>query len=597
MPHRARLAACRLSWGLAKLLLLAVILAPAARGEEGIPREVLQRIKAASVFIDVDAGQLSCSGSGFVMNVDGNTVLIATNHHVIAPSMKVLRALRPGLPPHEVTLTARNPNVTVVFSSGTRDELKARAQVVGSDPEKDLAVLKVTGVAGLPRPIDYDHPPELYETMPVYVFGFPFGSILATGKGYPAITVGKGSVSSIRKDARDELAYVQIDGALNPGNSGGPVVDAKGRLVGVAVATIRGSSGIGLAVPAQELAKVVHGRVAGYHLAVVKRGPKSVDINVEMRLLDPLGRVRSVTFHYVPRVVVAKGKDALSSVQGAEKVALKLDGQRATGRITVPVDRGRRVSLTFQAEYVDGSGRPQRTDPRVGTFTNSDTVAAVPREHDEFQPGRPLRRGPHAQRDVSAEEVDQALTDLKSSDHVKRQDACELLADAEPSARRREKVLHGLTPLLRHPEESVQTSATRAYIQWAGADGVKTYGRLLRTSDSYPVRILAIGALAKYEGGSKAAKTVAECLPDFRLRQAAAAALREIGPAAEKAIQKYLADDDWLVRIEACHILGDIGTRSSLAALRRASEGVDGLIAERVAGAAQEAVRRIGSRE
>jgi S1-C subfamily serine protease/HEAT repeat protein len=595
MPQRTR--AVRPSRRLAVLLLLAGLPVRAARGEEGIPRDVLQRIKAASVFIDVDAGQLSCSGSGFVMKVNGNTALIVTNHHVIAPSATVLRATRPGLPGREVNITARNPAVTVVFGSGTRDELKARAQVVGSDAEKDLAVLKVTGVAGLPRPIDYDHPPELYETMPVYVFGFPFGSILATGKGYPAITVGKGSVSSIRKNDSDELAYVQIDGALNPGNSGGPVVDAKGRLVGVAVATIRGSSGIGLAIPAQELAKVVNGRVAGYHLAVVKRGPKSVDITVEMRLLDPLARVRSVTLHYVPRIIIARGKDVLSSVEGAAKVPLKVDGSTATGRITLPADKGRTVLLTFQVEYVDGSGGTQRTDLRAARLGGSDTVAASPRHRDDLDPARPLRRTPHATREVSAEELDQALTDLKSSDHVKRQDACELLADAEPNARRREKVLQGLKPLLRHPDESVQSSAVRAYIQWAGADGVKTYGSLLRTSDSDPVRVLAMGALARYEGGSRAARAVAECLSDHRLRQAAAAALRDIGPAAEKAVQKYLRDDDWLVRIEACRILGDIGTRSSLGYLRRAAEGVDSIIADRVTAEAQQAVQRIRARE
>src|ERR1700686_3200891 len=93
--------------------------------------------------------------------------------------------------------------------------------------------------------------------MPVFVFGFPFGKILATNKRNPAITVGKGSVSSIRLDEKDELALVQIDGALNPGKSGGPVVDAPGRLVGIAVATIKDSSGIGLAIPARQLKRLL----------------------------------------------------------------------------------------------------------------------------------------------------------------------------------------------------------------------------------------------------------------------------------------------------------------------------------------------------
>ena len=107
------------------------------------------------------------------------------------------------------------------------------------DPELDLAVLKVSGVKEMPEPIDYSHEPKLTETMPVYTFGFPFGEVLATGKAGPAITVGKGSISSLRLDDKGNLALVQIDGALNPGNSGGPVVDTQGHLVGVAAATIR----------------------------------------------------------------------------------------------------------------------------------------------------------------------------------------------------------------------------------------------------------------------------------------------------------------------------------------------------------------------
>src|SRR5205085_9900747 len=111
---------------------------------------------------------------------------------------------------------------------------------------------KVAGVANLPHPVELSQAANLKETLPVTVFGFPFGEALAIEAGNPSITVSKGSVSSVRRNHRDEVVAVQIDGALNPGNSGGPVVDAEGRLVGIAVATIRGAN-IGLAIPAGEL--------------------------------------------------------------------------------------------------------------------------------------------------------------------------------------------------------------------------------------------------------------------------------------------------------------------------------------------------------
>src|SRR5205085_1393192 len=119
--------------------------------------------------------------------------------------------------------------ITLVFASGTRTEQSVTATVLAADAERDLAILKATGVRETPKPIAFSQTPKLVETMQVYVFGFPFGASLSTGRGNPAITVGKGSVSSIRTDNQGELTRVQIDGALNPGNSGGPVVDSKGQ--------------------------------------------------------------------------------------------------------------------------------------------------------------------------------------------------------------------------------------------------------------------------------------------------------------------------------------------------------------------------------
>src|SRR5262249_34867270 len=144
-----------------------------------------------------------------------------------------------------------NAKVTAVFDSGTRAERTGPAEVLAADAQSDLAVLRVTGVKDIPEPIRYADAARPFETMPVWTFGFPFGQALSTSKGNPSITVGRASVSSLRQNEDGELVFVQIDGSLNPGNSGGPVVDSKGRLVGVAVATIKGS-GIGFIIPAAE---------------------------------------------------------------------------------------------------------------------------------------------------------------------------------------------------------------------------------------------------------------------------------------------------------------------------------------------------------
>jgi S1-C subfamily serine protease len=227
-----------------------------------LPDRALAHLKAATVFLKVeDRGRVQASGSGFVAQVEGDKVYVATNYHVVNPRVEIVvprygphaRRLPPALRFRRVVVSVTNLSVTAVFGSGTAGERTAPATLVAADPDHDLALLVVTGIGKAPRPLQLPEAPKLTELMPIYVFGFPFGNTLAANNRNPAITVGKGSVSSIRRNEHDQVTWVQIDGALNPGNSGGPVVDSQGRLVGVAVATIKGSSGIGLTIPAVQL--------------------------------------------------------------------------------------------------------------------------------------------------------------------------------------------------------------------------------------------------------------------------------------------------------------------------------------------------------
>jgi S1-C subfamily serine protease len=248
---------------------------PHPPGEGGaLDLRTLDALKKASVFIKADSPAESSTGSGFVVHAEGDTVYVVTNHHVITPSPpgRADEDLpgRPGFPPRPrfprrpagFPAVPVPPTLTVVFQSGSAGEQSARAEVVASDAADDLALLRVGGVRDVPRPIDWRRPPKLVETMPLYVLGFPFGEDLAVGDSNPAITVSKGTVSSIRNDARGELAVVQIDGDLNPGNSGGPVVDASGRLVGVAVAKVENTK-IGMAVPQTKLQRLLEPRLPG----------------------------------------------------------------------------------------------------------------------------------------------------------------------------------------------------------------------------------------------------------------------------------------------------------------------------------------------
>jgi S1-C subfamily serine protease len=310
------------------------------QADDAIPPDTVTAVKKATVFIRVQVGSMKASGSGFVVSADKDSVLIATNFHVLTP---LEREKREKLTPSELVKSLKSPTISVVFDGGTATELTAKAEAISADPEADLAILRVTGLKAPPKPIDHANVPKLSETMSVYTFGFPFGQALATGKGAPAITVGKGSVSSLRLDENGELSVVQIDGALNPGNSGGPVVDSKGELVGVAVATIKNGQGIGFAVPAAELTKVLKGRLGGFQLIATKAADGKVKVKAEVAVIDPTASLRNVTLHYV--VIEPKGKkpdtkELVEKHPAAKKLLLKIEGGIATGEITLDTSDG-----------------------------------------------------------------------------------------------------------------------------------------------------------------------------------------------------------------------------------------------------------------
>jgi S1-C subfamily serine protease/regulation of enolase protein 1 (concanavalin A-like superfamily) len=345
--------------------------------------ETVKRIKDATVYLKVRAGGVQGTGSGFVFKVEGDTILVATNHHVVNPHIDPDR-------PATKKATAIRPVVTAVFRSGggTGQEQSVPATVVASDRvgNRDLAILRVTGVKDPPQPIALSEKSELSETMPVLIYGFPFGNINQmlnqSAKGNPAITINKGSVSSIRKDDSGKVSYVQIDGSLNPGNSGGPVVDEQGRLVGVAVAGISNTT-IGFAIPPEELTRMLDGRVGGLSLSFKKETGGTADIEARATLIDPLNKIRSVEVLFIPapegKPAFKRGPDgSWPPLEGATRVSLSQNqnGAVATGSFQADVASlsGRR--LFVQTSYEDGTGKVVYTNPSTYVIPNKPTAMA-----------------------------------------------------------------------------------------------------------------------------------------------------------------------------------------------------------------------------
>jgi S1-C subfamily serine protease len=198
--------------------------------------ELLRKGKRSTALVELDTNRGRASGSAFCIDRSG---LFVTNAHVIKGA-------------DEIRLVLTTPE------SGRR---VVGAKVLRTSDVVDLALLKGDASDGL-EPLEFGRDADLYPTMRVVTFGFPFGTLLAFDRGdggqFPEVTIGQSRITSLPKvGVKDEIKWVQFDGQLNPGNSGGPVLGPHGTVVGVATATIPGAA-INFAVPVDRLSLFVN---------------------------------------------------------------------------------------------------------------------------------------------------------------------------------------------------------------------------------------------------------------------------------------------------------------------------------------------------
>ena len=201
-----------------------------------------------------DSDPISSLGSGVLVSPEG---VIITNHHVISDADEI-----------EVSLS---------------DNRKFKAKVVGSDPETDIAVLKIDAKQ-LPSPITLGKIDSVHVGDVVMAIGNPFG----VGE-----TVTSGIVSAMGRDhvgINTFENFIQTDAAINPGNSGGALIDTRGNLIGINTAIFSnngGSMGIGFAIPINLVKQVMESIIQS---GSVTRGWIGVEPqNVSPELAESLG--------------------------------------------------------------------------------------------------------------------------------------------------------------------------------------------------------------------------------------------------------------------------------------------------------------------
>lgn len=192
--------------------------------------------------------QAQAEGTGFVYDNDGH---IVTNNHVVAE--------------------ADPDNIVVNFSNGEW----AMAKLIATDPQADLAVIQVTPPSDMTlKPLKIAAADSLRVGYSVIAIGSPFGLdetmttgiVSALGRSMPTNESTTGTPTYSLPD------LIQTDAAINPGNSGGPLLNLNGEVVGVNFAInspVRANSGVGFAIPASVVAKVVPALIqdGAYHYA------------------------------------------------------------------------------------------------------------------------------------------------------------------------------------------------------------------------------------------------------------------------------------------------------------------------------------------
>jgi S1-C subfamily serine protease len=300
---------------------------------------VLEQLTRSTVYLEVDDGTGNgSSGSGWFGVEPG---LIVTNAHVIG--MKLPGSKEPA-------------KITAILDSGVPGKQRQyegqKVKVLAVDRDMDLAVLQIVNEKDLPPPMPIKPSTDLKRLDPLVALGFPGGRRLSErnrNTGAPAITVTQTQVSAFRNDEGGNRYSIQIQGGVVHGNSGGPIVDTDGTVVGVAVRVdINPNTGqmtnIAYAVPAEYVTGMMAGRAVEAEVRQPYHQGDRVVFPIAVRCADAQGKLRAVGVGTWVGNADAGNRPAgdvhqeVAGDVGYREVPLKYDPQRkvATGTIDFP---------------------------------------------------------------------------------------------------------------------------------------------------------------------------------------------------------------------------------------------------------------------
>ena len=286
------------------------------------------------------------SGSGVIIDADGH---IITNNHVVGDATEV-----------EIRLS---------------DRTKYTAQVIGKDPDTDLALLKVNADRQLPS-VQFGDSSTVKVGQWVLAVGNPFGLDR---------TVTLGVVSGVGRENMNLSRYenfIQTDASINPGNSGGPLFNLHGEVIGINTAIINFAQGIGFAIPSNMAKKVMRslltrGKVVRGWLGVGIQ-PLTADLAGKFGVEEGEGVLVNEVFENDPadRSGIKPG-DVITKVNGAQ-----VDTPNKLSRLIAGIEPG----ATSEIELVR-DGQRQVVSVSLSERRESPVVASLPSSQPEVKLG------------------------------------------------------------------------------------------------------------------------------------------------------------------------------------------------------------------
>ena len=229
-------------------------------------------------------------GSGFIYNFSGQLVVI-TNYHVVQGAV----------------------NLTITFIDGNG----YAATVLGSDPYVDLAVLSVNAPSSEFKPLEIVSSSTLKVGDIVVAVGNPYG--LAGSMSIGIVSALGRTITEEQTSGYPIANVIQTTAPLNPGNSGGPLLNLQGQVVGITTAIVSDSQGLGFAIPSNTILREIASLVTvGYYNKHPWLGAVGIDMTYE--IAQAMGA--NVTYGWLITQVVSGGPAANAGLRGGTKNVL-----------------------------------------------------------------------------------------------------------------------------------------------------------------------------------------------------------------------------------------------------------------------------------